>query len=54
MIDLSRLWQLHALDRPELKDRAWPPITAGRLFVVALGAALLVLTLLVTQYFKTY
>ena len=33
MIDLSRLWQLHALDRPELKDRAWPPITAGRLFV---------------------
>ncbi|HUF96664.1 MAG TPA: polyphosphate kinase 1 [Ilumatobacter sp.] len=33
MIDLSCLWQLHALDRPELKDRAWPPITAGRLFV---------------------
>ncbi len=33
MIDLSCLWQLHALDRPELKDPAWPPITAGRLFV---------------------
>jgi polyphosphate kinase len=33
MIDLSCLWQFHALDRPDLKDRAWPPITAGRLFV---------------------
>jgi polyphosphate kinase len=33
MLDLSCLWQFHALDRPELKDRAWPPITAGRLFV---------------------
>ena len=31
LIDLTCLWQLHALDRPELKDRAWPPVTAGRL-----------------------
>jgi len=33
LIDLSCLWNLHAVDRPDLKDRAWPPITAGRLFV---------------------
>jgi polyphosphate kinase len=32
LIDLSCLMQLHALDRPDLKDRAWTPITAGRLF----------------------
>ena len=32
LLDLSCLWQLHAIDRPDLKDRAWPPITAGRLF----------------------
>jgi polyphosphate kinase len=31
MIDLSCLMQLHAVDRPDLKDRAWPPVTAGRL-----------------------
>ncbi|MET0147163.1 MAG: polyphosphate kinase 1 [Ilumatobacteraceae bacterium] len=30
-IDLGFLWQLHALDRPDLKDRVWPPITAGRI-----------------------
>lgn len=30
-IDLTCLFQLHALDRPELKDRPWPPLTAGRL-----------------------
>jgi polyphosphate kinase len=30
-IDLGFLWQLHSLDRPELKDRPWPPITAGRI-----------------------
>ena len=30
-IDFSFLWQLHALDRPDLKDRPWPPITAGRI-----------------------
>ena len=33
MLDLSCLWQLHSLERPELKDRAWPPVTAGRLFL---------------------
>ena len=31
LIDLSCLMQLHSLDRPDLKDRAWPPVTAGRL-----------------------
>lgn len=31
MLDLSCLWELHRLDRPDLKDRAWPPLTAGRL-----------------------
>ena len=30
-IDLGCLWQLHGVDRPDLKDRAWPPITAGRI-----------------------
>ena len=33
LIDLSCLMQLHGLDRPDLKDRAWPPVTAGRLLV---------------------
>ncbi len=33
MLDLSCLWQLHSLERPELKDRAWPPVTPGRLFL---------------------
>ena len=33
MIDLSCLMQLHGLDRPDLKDRAWPPVTACRLLV---------------------
>jgi polyphosphate kinase len=32
-IDLSCLWQLLALDRPDLKDEAWPPVTPGRLAV---------------------
>jgi polyphosphate kinase len=32
-IDLGLLWQLHGLDRPDLKDRAWPPVTAGRIAV---------------------
>jgi polyphosphate kinase len=31
MLDLSRLFGLLALDRPDLKDRVWAPITAGRL-----------------------
>jgi polyphosphate kinase len=30
-LDLTCLWQLHALDRPELKDQPWPPVTAGRI-----------------------
>jgi polyphosphate kinase len=32
-IDLGFLWQLHAIDRPALKDRPWPPVTAGRIAV---------------------
>ncbi len=32
LLDLSCLWHLHAVDRPDLKDRAWPPLTAGRLY----------------------
>jgi polyphosphate kinase len=32
MLDLSCLWHLHRIDRPDLKDRAWPPITPGRLY----------------------
>ena len=30
-LDLTCLFQLHALDLPELKDTAWPPVTAGRI-----------------------
>jgi polyphosphate kinase len=30
-LDLSFLWQLLDLDRPDLKDDAWPPITPGRI-----------------------
>ncbi len=30
-LDLSFLWQLLDLDRPDLKDEAWPPITPGRI-----------------------
>ena len=32
-IDLSCLSQLLGLDRSDLKDRPWPPITAGRIFL---------------------
>jgi polyphosphate kinase len=32
-INLDFLWQLHAVDRPDLKDRPWPPITPGRISV---------------------
>jgi polyphosphate kinase len=32
-INLRFLWQLHGLDRPDLKDRPWPPITPGRIAV---------------------
>jgi polyphosphate kinase len=30
MLDLTCLWQLHGVDRNELKDEAWPSVTAGR------------------------
>ncbi len=30
-LDLTCLFQLHALDRPDLKDVVWPPVTAGRI-----------------------
>ncbi|MSO32329.1 MAG: polyphosphate kinase 1, partial [Ilumatobacteraceae bacterium] len=32
-LDLTCLWQLHRLPRPDLKDTPWPPVTAGRLAV---------------------
>ena len=31
LLDLTCLMQLHAIDRPDLKDRPWVPITAGRI-----------------------
>ena len=33
LLDLTCLWQIHGLDRPEIKDDQWPPVTAGRLVV---------------------
>ena len=30
-LDLTGLWSLHRLDRPDLKDEAWPPVTHARL-----------------------
>jgi polyphosphate kinase len=30
-LDLTCLWQVHAIDRPDLKDDPWVPVTAGRL-----------------------
>jgi len=30
-LDLSCLWQLMDLERPDLKDEAWAPVTAGRI-----------------------
>jgi len=30
-LDLSGLWAVHALDRPELKDESWTPVTQSRL-----------------------
>lgn len=35
LLDFTGLLALHAIERPDLKDRAWPPLTAGRLFVAA-------------------
>ncbi len=34
-IDLTCLWLLHAIDRVDLKDDQWQPVTAGRLVVAA-------------------
>jgi polyphosphate kinase len=31
MLDLTCLLQISALDRPDLKDTPWPPVTAGRI-----------------------
>ena len=31
LVDLTCLWQMHAVDRPDLKDDLWQPVTAGRL-----------------------
>jgi polyphosphate kinase len=31
LIDHSSLWQLYRLDRPELKEDPWPPVTPARL-----------------------
>ena len=31
LIDLSCLWELMGIDRPDLKDEPWPAVTAGRL-----------------------
>ncbi|MGA1075284.1 MAG: polyphosphate kinase 1 [Ilumatobacteraceae bacterium] len=33
LLDLTNLMALQSIERPDLKDRAWPPLTAGRLFV---------------------
>ena len=30
-LDLTCMFQLHALDIPDLKDTPWPPVTAGRI-----------------------
>lgn len=34
LLDLSCLWQLMSIDRPDLKDEPWPAVTAGRLIAV--------------------
>ena len=31
LLDLSCLWELMKIDRPDLKDEPWPAVTAGRL-----------------------
>jgi len=36
-LDLSCLFQLMSLDRPDLKDTPWPPVTAGRIAVADEG-----------------
>ncbi len=32
LLDLTCMWQLHGMDRPELKDEVWHSVTAGRIF----------------------
>jgi polyphosphate kinase len=34
-LDLSFLWQLLELDRPDLKDEPWPAVTSGRIMAAA-------------------
>ncbi len=34
LLDLSCLWELMSIDRPDLKDEPWPSVTAGRLVAV--------------------
>ena len=36
-IDLSCLWELLDLERPDLKDEPWPPVTAGRIAAAEAG-----------------
>ncbi len=36
-IDLSFLWELLELERPDLKDEPWPPVTAGRIAAAEAG-----------------
>ncbi len=36
-IDLSFLWELLELERPDLKDKPWPPVTAGRIAAAESG-----------------
>ncbi len=36
-IDLSFLWELLELERPDLKDPPWPPVTAGRIAAAEAG-----------------
>ena len=31
LVDLSCLWELMSIDRPDLKDEPWPAVTSGRL-----------------------
>ncbi|MFM2078067.1 MAG: polyphosphate kinase, partial [Actinomycetota bacterium] len=32
LLDLTCMFQLHGVDAPQLKDPAWPPLTAGRIY----------------------
>ena len=37
LLDLSSLWAIYALDRPDLKDEPWKPVTQPRLQAVGSG-----------------